>query len=73
MVSAQLMDFDPQTGKPLDTIAFAAQRKRTRGSLKPTKVKIHIIGFAKMAGDVANGAKGRIAVLRSPGHGLPLL
>ncbi|MGE6380564.1 efflux RND transporter permease subunit [Shewanella baltica] len=59
MVSAQLMDFDPQTGKPLDTIAFAAQlEKELRGKFETDNVKIHIIGFAKMAGDVADGAKG---------------
>ncbi|ABK48017.1 conserved hypothetical protein [Shewanella sp. ANA-3] len=59
MVSAQLMDFDPQTGKPLDTIAFAAQlEQELRGKYETDKVKIHIIGFAKMAGDVADGAKG---------------
>ncbi|EGM69773.1 efflux RND transporter permease subunit [Shewanella sp. HN-41] len=59
MVSAQLMDFDPQTGKPLDTIAFAAQlEKELRGKYETDKIKIHIIGFAKMAGDVADGAKG---------------
>lgn len=59
MVSAQLMDFDPQTGKPLDTIAFAAQlEKELRGKFETDKVKIHIIGFAKMTGDVADGAKG---------------
>ncbi|MCS6118840.1 RND family transporter [Shewanella baltica] len=59
MVSAQLMDFEPQTGKPLDTIAFAAQlEKELRGKFETDKVKIHIIGFAKMAGDVADGAKG---------------
>lgn len=59
MVSAQLMDFDPQTGKPLDTIAFAAQlESELRGKYETDKVKIHIIGFAKMAGDVADGAKG---------------
>ncbi|MGL4614174.1 MAG: efflux RND transporter permease subunit, partial [Shewanella sp.] len=59
MVSAQLMDFDPQTGKPLDTIAFAAQlEQELRGKYETEQVKIHIIGFAKMAGDVAEGAKG---------------
>ncbi|MCE9684731.1 MMPL family transporter [Shewanella sp. AS16] len=59
MLTAQLMDFDPQTGKPLDTIAFAAQlEKELRGKFETDKVKIHIIGFAKMAGDVADGAKG---------------
>ncbi|WP_434926001.1 efflux RND transporter permease subunit [Shewanella sp. HL-SH8] len=59
IVSAQLMDFDPDTGKPLDTIAFAQQLEtQLRGQFENEKIKIHIIGFAKMAGDVADGAKG---------------
>jgi uncharacterized protein len=59
MVSAQLMDFDPQTGEALDTIAFAAQLEHElRGKFESDKIKVHIIGFAKMAGDVADGAKG---------------
>lgn len=59
MVRAQLMDFDPSTGEPLDTLAFAAQlEKELRGKFEKDTVKVHIIGFAKMAGDVADGAKG---------------
>lgn len=59
MVSAQLMDFDPQTGEPLDTLAFAEQlEQELRSQFENDDIKIHIIGFAKMAGDVAEGAKG---------------
>ncbi|MBW8183980.1 efflux RND transporter permease subunit [Shewanella nanhaiensis] len=59
MVSAQLMDFDPQTGEPLDTLAFAEQlEQELRTQFENDEIKIHIIGFAKMAGDVAEGAKG---------------
>ncbi len=59
MVSAQLMDFDPQTGEPLDTLAFAEQlEQELRTQFENDDIKIHIIGFAKMAGDVAEGAKG---------------
>lgn len=59
MVSAQLMDFDPQTGEPLDTIALAAKlENELRGKYETDTIKVHIIGFAKMAGDVADGAKG---------------
>lgn len=59
MVSAQLMDFDPDTGKPLDTIAFANQlEQELRVKFETDTIKVHIIGFAKMAGDVAEGAKG---------------
>lgn len=59
MVSAQLMDFDPQTGEPLDTLAFASQlEEELRTQYENDDIKIHIIGFAKMARDVADGAKG---------------
>ena len=59
MVTAQLMDFDPQTGEPLDTLAFASQlEEELRTQYENDDIKIHIIGFAKMAGDVADGAKG---------------
>ncbi|MFV7783784.1 efflux RND transporter permease subunit [Shewanella marisflavi] len=59
MVTAQLMDFDPQTGEPLDTLAFASQlENELRGQYENDQIKVHIIGFAKMAGDVAEGAKG---------------
>ncbi|MGS0680785.1 efflux RND transporter permease subunit [Shewanella sp. 125m-7] len=59
MVSAQLMDFDPQTGEALDTLAFAEQlEKELREQYETDEIKVHIIGFAKMAGDVADGAKG---------------
>ncbi|MFQ6371065.1 efflux RND transporter permease subunit [Shewanella sp. YIC-542] len=59
MVSAQLLDFDPQTGAPLDTLAFADKlEKQLREQYQSEQIRIHIIGFAKMAGDVAEGARG---------------
>ncbi|MEM0514452.1 MMPL family transporter [Pseudoalteromonas sp. YIC-827] len=59
MVSAQLMEFDPQTGEKLDTLAIAEQlESKIRDDLSTDNVSIHIIGFAKMAGDIADGAKG---------------
>ncbi|MEO2266040.1 MMPL family transporter [Pseudoalteromonas sp. YIC-656] len=58
MVSAQLMEFDPQTGEKLDTLSIAEQLEtKIRGDLSTDNVSIHIIGFAKMAGDIADGAK----------------
>ncbi|WP_095507208.1 efflux RND transporter permease subunit [Paraferrimonas sedimenticola] len=58
MVTAQLMEFDPNTGKPLDTLAFARTLEdELRGQFQNEHIQIHIIGFAKMAGDVADGAK----------------
>jgi len=59
MVSARLMDFNPETGEALDTLEFAAQlEEQLRTQLVNDNVDVHIIGFAKMAGDIADGAKG---------------
>lgn len=59
MVSARLMEFNPETGESLDTLAFAEQlEQQLRTELASDNIDIHIIGFAKMAGDVADGAKG---------------
>lgn len=59
MVSAKLLDFNPETGEALDTLAFAETLEaELRGKFVDDNIDIHIIGFAKMAGDVADGAKG---------------
>ncbi|TMP34257.1 efflux RND transporter permease subunit [Pseudoalteromonas rubra] len=59
MVTAQLMEIDPQTQEKLDTLTFAKKlESEIRAPLSTDKVSIHIIGFAKMAGDIADGAKG---------------
>jgi len=59
MVTAQLLETDPQKQEKLDTLAFAEKLEtQVREPLSTDKVSIHIIGFAKMAGDVAEGAKG---------------
>ncbi|AWB67663.1 RND transporter [Saccharobesus litoralis] len=61
MVSAQLLDFDPQTGSAIDTISLAKQiESQIREQYQSDRLSIHIIGFAKMVGDVAKGAKGVI-------------
>ncbi|MEC7284829.1 MAG: MMPL family transporter, partial [Pseudomonadota bacterium] len=58
MVTAQLLDIDPQTGEPLNTLALAAElEEQLRGQYENENTSIHIIGFAKMIGDVADGAK----------------
>ncbi len=59
MVTAQLQEVNPDTLEKLDTIAFASQlEKDVRGQYESDKITVHIIGFAKMVGDVAQGAKG---------------
>ncbi|QCZ93478.1 efflux RND transporter permease subunit [Salinimonas iocasae] len=58
MVTAQLLELDPETGEPLDTLALAGQlEEKLRGQFENDRISIHVIGFAKMIGDVADGAK----------------
>ncbi|MBN7820564.1 efflux RND transporter permease subunit [Bowmanella yangjiangensis] len=58
MVTAQLLELDPQTGEKLDTLAFADNlEQQLRGKFEDDEISIHIIGFSKMVGDVAKGAK----------------
>ena len=58
MVNAQLLELDPTTGEKLDTLNFAAElEEQLRGKYEDDKISIHIIGFAKMIGDVADGAR----------------
>lgn len=59
MVTSSLMEIDPQTGEKLDTIKVADQlESQLRAQYEHDNISIHIIGFSKMVGDVANGAKG---------------
>ncbi len=62
MVKASLLDFNPDTGEKLNTLTIAAQlEQEVRQEFEKDNVTVHIIGFAKMVGDVAEGAKGVIA------------
>jgi predicted RND superfamily exporter protein len=65
LVSAQLLDADPETGAPVDYIAISHEleqnvRDRIEGSAVDVSVtlpvSVHMIGFAKVVGDVADGA-----------------
>ena len=59
MISAQLLEVDPDTGEKLDTIGFASTLEQNiRAKYQSDSISVHIIGFAKMVGDVAEGAKG---------------
>lgn len=62
MVKTSLMEINPETGEKLDTLKIAEQlEKEIRQKFEKGNIKIHIIGFAKMVGDVAEGAKGVVA------------
>jgi len=60
LVSGELQDIDPSTGEQLDYIAVAKHleteiRDKFEAKGKDLGVKIHIIGFAKVIGDVSDG------------------
>jgi len=59
MVKASLLDFNPETGEKLDTLKIADQlEQQVRAKYEQGNISVHVIGFAKMVGDVAEGAKG---------------
>jgi len=64
LISAQLLDADPETGQPVDYIAISKEleekvRTRIEGAdldvAIEVPVSVHMIGFAKVVGDVADG------------------
>lgn len=63
LISVQLQEIDPATGERLDYIAVAdhlesAFRDRFQEAGRAIGLRVHIIGFAKVIGDVAEGAVG---------------
>lgn len=57
LISAQLMEDDPNTGKKLDYIAVGRLlEEKIRGPYETDQVQVHIIGFAKVISDIADGA-----------------
>jgi len=61
MVWANLLETNPETGEKLDYQAVAAQLEEIRAEFENDDLSVHIIGFAKIVGDVAEGARGVIA------------
>ena len=59
MVSARLVETDPITARSLDYLKIAADlENRVRGKFSKGNIDIHILGFAKLMGDMADGALG---------------
>jgi uncharacterized protein len=62
MVSAEVLEIDPTTGERLDYQEVARLlEERIRGQYETDNLSIHIIGFSKVIGDVADGARSVIA------------
>ena len=65
LVAAKLQEFHPDTGERLDYIEVAHELERIRreatsepgaGAGVDVHVDLHVVGFAKMVGDIADGA-----------------
>lgn len=55
LIFVPLLDMDPATGEPLDYGAFSRQLEQKIRSMESDDVKIHIVGFAKVIGDLIAG------------------
>jgi predicted RND superfamily exporter protein len=58
MVVATLQENDPDTGQRLDLQEVAKKLEEIRGKYEKDGYTVHIIGFAKAMGDIAEGAAG---------------
>lgn len=57
IISAQLLEIDPNTGEKLDLVEVSHQlEEKLRAKFSDELVDVHIIGFAKVIGDIADGA-----------------
>ena len=61
IVSAQLLEIDPATGRKIDYARVAAGLEAIRQQVEQESkgaITVHIIGFAKVIGDISDGARG---------------
>ncbi|MGY6629891.1 MAG: efflux RND transporter permease subunit [Wenzhouxiangella sp.] len=61
MVWANLLERDPATGEVLDYQDVAARLEQIRTDYERDGHTVHIVGFAKIVGDIADGARGVVA------------
>jgi hypothetical protein len=57
MVWANLLEENPQTGEKLDYRNVASQLEAIRTQFEGEEFTVHIIGFAKIVGDISDGAR----------------
>ena len=61
IVSAQLLEIDPRTGAKIDYARVAEGLEQIRHRVERDSggaIKVHVIGFAKVIGDIGDGARG---------------
>jgi predicted RND superfamily exporter protein len=57
IISAELIEFDPQTGEKIDLIDVGHQLEALREKIENDQIEVSIIGYAKVISDIADGAK----------------
>lgn len=58
IVQATLFDVDPDTGEPLDYVRFSKDlEEKIRQKYQSDNIQIHVIGVAKLIGDLTEGGK----------------
>jgi hypothetical protein len=60
LVSAGLLEIDPQTSQKLNYFEVAKRLEALRAKYQSDRHSVHIIGFAKAIGDISEGARGVI-------------
>ncbi|MDR2188053.1 MAG: MMPL family transporter [Azonexus sp.] len=55
MIIVPLLDQYADTGKPLDYLAFSRALEENIRGLETEKIKVHIVGFGKLVGDLIEG------------------
>ncbi len=58
LVTAGLLEIDPQTGRRLNYFEVSAKLDQLREKYEGPRHSVHIIGFAKAIGDIRDGARG---------------
>ncbi|GMR08163.1 MAG: MMPL family transporter [Gammaproteobacteria bacterium] len=58
IVSAVLIETNPQSGQKVDYLGVASQLEQIRQKYADDDIEVHIIGFAKLIGDVVEGFSG---------------
>ena len=61
MIWANLLERDPSTGETLDYQDVANRLEAIRSDYEDDGHTVHIVGFAKIVGDIADGARGVVA------------
>ena len=65
IISAQLLEIDPRSGAKIDYTGVSRGLEKIRERIETDtagRVTVHVIGFAKIIGDVSDGAQGVISL-----------